>query len=253
MQTGVAKFIKELAKAALPAPVWRLGLRIQRCCSGYTWRLPPRLRPLPAAASPQLALLHRAWELAAGSEADLFRACYYGIDLEGFPLPGERPWHPRWRLFNRNVSWRGARVLELGCNVGLLSTFALLEGAQDALGVESNSVLLEANHLVQRAFRVSYRTIRCNFDDPNPWEEELAAFRPTIVTALSVLNWVRQKERFLKFLSRFGLVLFEGHDRDAVERRRLAQVGFTDVTAVGRSELNRAVFLARKSGEGPST
>jgi len=106
---------------------------------------------------------------------------------------------------------------------------------------------LQANQLVQRAFRISYRTMQCDFDDPNPWEDELAACRPTIVTALSVLHWVKDRERFLRFLGRFATVLFEGHDGDAVECRRLEQAGFTNIAFVGRSEPGRSVFLAGKS------
>jgi len=237
--------VKRTAKSIMPAAVLRLGRRLQRLFYGYGWRLPPALGRLPPGASPELALAHRAWQTAAGAEANQVHICYYSMEFEGFLLPGERPWEPRWQLLQGVVSSKGARVLELGCNLGLLSTYALRNGAADAFGVDIDETLLQAHSLLQQAFRVSYRTKHLDFDDQVPWEEELTAFRPTIVTALSVLHWVRDVPRFLRFLQRFDVLLYEGHDRDPVERARLAQAGFGDISLVGRSERNRSVFLAR--------
>jgi SAM-dependent methyltransferase len=240
------EIVKQTAKSVMPGALLQFGRRLQRFFYGYGWRLPPPLAPLPADASRELGLAHRAWEVAAGAEANQVHICYYSMDFEGFHLPGERPWEARWRLLQRFVSSQGTRVLELGCNLGLLSTYALRSGAADALGVDTDATLLEANGLLQQAFRVGYSTRRLDFDDAGPWDEELAAFRPTIVTALSVFHWVRDTQRFLRFLSRFNQLLYEGHDRDDVERTRLQQAGFNDVTLVGRSERSRSVFLARR-------
>lgn len=237
----------DFAKATLPPAALRFARRVQRYFYGYGWRRPAPLGPLPPDASPELAMVHRAWQLGAASEATQNHHCYYSITFQGFPLPGERPWHGRWWLLAGALDWRGARVLELGCNLGLLSTFVLRAGAQDAFGVDFDPMLMEANRLVQRAFRVSYRTAAWDFNDPRPWEEELAAFQPTIVTALSVLHWVRHKERFLAFLGRFDTLLFEGHDSDATEQERLERIGFRHITLVGASERGRSVFLAQKT------
>ncbi len=244
MSTATGDLVRELAKTALPRPVLRLGRRVQRYLYGYGWRMPAKLAPLPPGASPELQLAHRAWQVAAGSEAD--QRCYYSLEFESFHLPGERPWHLRWALLRQAAAWPGSRVLELGCNLGLLATFAVRAGAEDALGVDVGAPLLQANRLLQQAHRVSYGVLQLDFDDRRPWEDALSAFRPTLVTALSVLEWVKDKERFLDFLGRFDTVLFEGHDSDAVERERLGRVGFTDITLLGRSEHNRPVLLARR-------
>jgi SAM-dependent methyltransferase len=241
------ELVKQTAKSVMPPSLLRFGRRLQRFFYGYGWRMPPPLAPLPAGASRELALAHRAWQVAAGAEANQVHICYYSMEFEGFHLPGERPWESRWRLLQRFVSTPGARVLELGCNLGLLSTYALRSGAVDALGVDTDATLLEANRLLQQAYRVSYSTRRLDFDDAGAWEDELAAFSPTIVTALSVFHWVRDSQRFLRFLSRFPVLLFEGHDSDTVERARLQDAGFNDVTLVGRSERNRSVFLAKRA------
>ena len=245
---SATELVKQTAKSVMPDALLRFGRRLQRFFYGYGWRMPPPLAPLPPDASRELTLAHRAWQTAAGAEANQVHICYYSMQFEGFLLPGERPWEPRWQLLQRFVSPQGARVLELGCNLGLLSTYALRAGAADAFGVDTDATLLEANRLLQQAFRVSYSTRRLDFDDPVPWEEELAAFRPTIVTALSVFHWVRDSQRFLRFLSRFNVLLYEGHDRDQVERERLQGAGFNDVSLAGRSERNRSVFLARRAG-----
>jgi len=209
--------------------------------------MPPALSPLPGDASPELALAYRAWQVAAGAEANQVHICYYSMEFDGFHLPGERPWEKRWQLLERYVAAPNARILELGCNLGLLSTFALRQGAAGALGVDVDDTLLRANQLLQQAFRVKYQTRRIDFDDRQSWETELIAFQPTVVTALSVLHWVRDADRFLRFLGRFNVLIYEGHDRDHVERARLGQAGFGDVMLIGRSERNRSVFLARRT------
>jgi len=246
---GVVQFIKELLKSVLPKPMLRLAQGVRRRLGvGASAKIPP-LGTLPRGASRQLILLHRAWRMAADSDANApgQGVSYYSMTLDGFLLPGERPWEDRWRLFKEAIVWPKARVLELGCNLGLLSTFAKLNGAEEALGVDADGDILEANRLVQQAFGTDYRTVQCSFDDSRLWEEELAAFRPTIVTALSVLNWVAQKDRFMRFLGRFDKVLFEGHDPEVIESRRLEAVGFTRVELLARSERQRPVILAYRS------
>jgi predicted Ser/Thr protein kinase len=246
---GAVQFIKELLKSVLPKPMLQFARRVRRRLGVGASASIPVLAALPPGASEQLASLHRAWQLAADSDANApgQGVAYYSMAFERFLLPGERPWEDRWRVFKEAIDWRKARVLELGCNLGLLSTFAKVAGAEEALGVDGDADILQANHLVQRAFGVTYPTIRCSFDDPQPWEDELAAFRPTIITALSVFNWVTQKDRFLRFLGRFDKVLFEGHDPDVIECRRLESVGFTRVELLGRSERQRPVILACRS------
>jgi len=244
---SATELVKQTAKSVMPDALLRFGRRLQRLVYGYGWRMPPPLAPLPPDASRELTLAHRAWQTAAGAEANQVHICYYSMQFEGFLLPGERPWEPRWQLLQRFVSVQGGRVLELGCNLGLLSTFAKLNGAEAALGVDADADILEANRLVQRAFNIDYPTIQCSFDDSRAWEDELAAFRPTIVTALSVLNWVAQRDRFMQFLGRFDRILFEGHDPDVIECRRLEAVGFTRVELLARSERQRPVILASRS------
>jgi hypothetical protein len=66
------------------------------------------------------------------------------------------------------------------------------------------------------------------------------------VFALSVLNWVQDKQRLLDFLGRFEEVIFEGHDSFDVESRQLGSVGFKQIDIVGVSERGRKIIHCRK-------
>ena len=239
---------KQVIKRSLPG--WAVSgiRRAKRAIVGVRRPDVGVLQPLPSEASEKLQLLHTAWRRGAASDANSpgEGVCYYTLEVDGFAFPGERSWADRWQIIRGAVSFEAERVLELGCNMGLLSTYALLEGAEAAMGVDADGEILHANALVQRAFGVSYATRQQNFDSPDPWEEALSAFRPTIVTALSVLNWVQDKPRFMRFLGRFGTVLLEGHDPVEVEAERLGAAGFTDVRVVAISERGRPVLVARK-------
>ena len=107
--------------------------------------------------------------------------------------------------------------------------------------MHSNTAAIVAEALgVQPQFR------RIDFDRDGNWEDQLAAFRPDVVVALSVLHWVQDKARFLAFLGRFDEVIFEGHDSSRTERRRLLQAGFTEIDLVDTSERGRPLLRARK-------
>jgi hypothetical protein len=249
VETSMLGFAKRLIKRTLPPSAVALVRRLRHGADAFDYRTVPPIAPLPPDASDKLRLLHAAWIAGAASDANSPGAgvCYYALDVDGFRLPGERPWAPRWSEFRQAFDFRNARVLELGCNMGLLSSFALTDaGAAAAYGVDIDSRILGANRLVQQALGVSYETRQLNFDDPRPWETELAVFQPTIVTALSVLNWVKDKERFTRFLGRFDNALFEGHESPEVEAARLRSVGYRTIDLVSMSERGRPVMLARK-------
>ncbi len=248
IQSSMLSFTKRMLRKTLPHGAITFLGGARRILTGKRRDYIPPIRPLPANASERLRTLHEAWRAGAASDANApgEGVCYYSLDVDGFRLPGEREWAPRWSLFSRHVDFRGARVLELGCNMGLLGTFALASGAAAAYGVDVDREILRANALVQRAFGVSYETWTQDFDSPGAWEDQLAAFRPTIVTALSVLNWVKDKDRFMRFLGRFETVLFEGHDSAEVESGRFRAVGFTRIDVIATSERGRPVLVARK-------
>jgi Phosphotransferase enzyme family len=231
----------------------RLSPRLIRALRGRPLRIArrrvPALVPVSAAAGPELRALHEAWRLAAAATAsspgqDL---AYYELEFPGIRLPGERPWAARWTRLRHVTRYDRRRVLELGCNMALLSTFALADaGASAALAVDADPKILEAAAKVADAFKVAPEFRRVDFDRDRGWEDRLEAFRPDVVIALSVLHWLEDKARFLAFLGRFEEVVYEGHESSLVERERLRQAGFAEVDLVDTSERGRPILVARK-------
>ncbi|HEX6142705.1 MAG TPA: hypothetical protein VFZ01_08310 [Geminicoccaceae bacterium] len=236
----------------------RLGL-LEIVCSWLRDRMPPALlrrlhrsRPsIPPLEGPaDEAALRQAWVLAACSDASSPGAAvaYHRLQVGHLDLPGERDFGARWRAIASAVDWEGRRVLEIGCNLALFSTFALREhGAAAALAVDHDPTILEAAALAAKALGVRPMLARVDLDGPEPWERLLHGFEPDVVVALSVLNWLAAPDRLLRFLTRCPLVLYEGHDSAHRERQRLLAAGFEDVERVLTSERGRALFLCHGS------
>jgi hypothetical protein len=229
----------------------RLSPRLVRALRGKRLR-PAGMCPLPvlpAGASAPLQSVHEAWRIAAAASASSpgRTIAYYALEFEGLRLPGERPWAGRWRILRRVTTYANRRVLELGCNMALLSTFVLKEaGAAAALAVDRDPAILDAAARVADAFGVQPQLRRIDFDRDPDWESELQAFAPDVVVALSVLHWIADKARLLAFLGRFDEVIFEGHDSSRTERSRLRQAGFSEIELVDTSERGRPILRARR-------
>jgi hypothetical protein len=190
-------------------------------------------------------LLARAWASAqlAGANAPGQGLAYYAFTYRGYHLPGERPWNLRWEAIRQSVSFDGKSVLELGCNLGLLSSFALLHGARSAIGIDRNERIVDAARLVAEALGVSPEFRRLDLTSPG-WEADLP--RADVVTALSVVHWLPDPQRVLRFLGIHAEVIYEGHDSLEVETERLRSVGFAEVRVVLESERGRFVLHGRK-------
>jgi SAM-dependent methyltransferase/predicted Ser/Thr protein kinase len=241
--TVLASLRERLQASLAPAILRRLKGRRGR------WPGPSAWPSLPPVASGELEALHAAWRIAAASNASSpgRPIAYHELEFEGLAFPGERPWAARWQRLARITDYRGKRVLELGCNQGLLSIFLLKEaGAQAALAVDRDPRILEAAAGIAAAFHVRPEFRAIDFDADADWEAELAAFRPDVVFALSVDHWLRDRARFLAFLGRFDELIFEGHDSARTERRRLAAAGFTAIELIYSSERGRPVLHCRK-------
>jgi predicted Ser/Thr protein kinase/SAM-dependent methyltransferase len=226
---------------------WLKGQRLG-AAAGAAFPIPA----LPQDASPRLCALHRAWALASASDASApGRAiAYYALEVEGVRFPGERPWAARWRLLAGVTSCAGKRVLELGCNMALLSVHLLREsGAAAALAVDRDPAILAAAAELAAAFQVRPELRRVDLDDDAGWEASLAAFEPDLVFCLSVLNWVRDEGRLLAFLGRFEELVYEGHDSARTEARRLRGAGFGSIRLVATSERGRPILHCRKHPE----
>jgi len=207
------------------------------------------LPSLPNDVNSQLKTLLKAWRQAQVSDASSpgRRVAYYSLDLGGYHFPGERPWIERWNMLRSAADYSDKRILELGCNMALLSCFLLKDlHASAALAVDADAKILEAAEQVSLAFCVK-PILKCqDFDAVHDWETELFDFKPDVVFALNVLNWVKDKQRFLDFLGHFQEVIYEGHDSIDVESKRLHDVGFRYIDLVGISERRRVMLHCQK-------
>ncbi|MCF8067749.1 MAG: hypothetical protein K9L30_04095 [Desulfobacterales bacterium] len=152
----------------------------------------------------------------------------------------------KWALSDAcGGSLHGKKVLELGCNLGLLSVFAAREGAVcDAY--DSHKDIIEAAELVSKAYNVSEQCAfrQINFNDDK--QLDTIGDEYDVCTCLSLLKWVKKKEQFIEVLSKQKTLIYEGHDDDDSELRLLRHLGFDYVYKVAVSDLKRSIFLASK-------
>ncbi|MCC6503774.1 MAG: hypothetical protein IT362_11665 [Deltaproteobacteria bacterium] len=208
-----------------------------------------RIPELPKDASAQLKSVQWAWKLAQSSDASSpgVQVAYYSYDFQGSHFPGERPWKDRWQVLGNITDFNGKRVLELGCNMALLSSSLLKEKkAKAALAVDIDGKILESAKLVASALGVMPKFRQQDLDSPEDWETELSNFKPDLVFALNVLNWVKDKDRLIRFLGRFNELIFEGHDSVEIESERFRKAGFKDIRLVTTTERSRPVLHCRK-------
>ncbi|MBX3303320.1 MAG: methyltransferase domain-containing protein [Nitrospira sp.] len=195
-------------------------------------------------ADPGLELLAEAWNIASLAKASSpgVDIAYYSIDISGVNFPGERPWLLRWERIRKNIDFKGKRLLELGCNMGLLSIHAKLSGASACLGIDVDREILEAANLASRAFGTEVIYRQFDLADSSPWEEELNGF--DVISALSVLHWIENKERVWSFIGKHKEMLYEGHESEQEAESNLRRAGFTKIVRLGLTERNRQMFYA---------
>ena len=197
--------------------------------------------------------LKGAWDIAARSNASYpgKYVAYYSLDVDGEHFSGERLWEDRWGYIGKALrdacggDLKEKRIIELGCNLGLLSVWAAREGAI-CHGYEYEADILEGSKLVASAFGVSERCKWSQADFNSKAVTDKIADDFNLCTCLSVMNWVRDKDNLIDLLSRQKVVLYEGHDAEQIERERLRQAGFTDIRKIVSSERKRSVFVAGK-------
>ena len=152
--------------------------------------------------------LERAWDIAAKSNASYpgKYVAYYSLNVDGEHFSGERPWEDRWRYIGKALrdacggDLKEKRILELGCNLGLLSVWAAREGAI-CHGYEYEADILEGSKLVASAFGVSERCKWSQVDFNKKEDTDSIVDEFDICTCLSVMNWVRNKEKLIDFTS----------------------------------------------------
>ena len=112
-------------------------------------------------SSIDLGALRQAW-----SGISYIRIAVNG-EVFGFEASfgNERPFMWRWNLVKNSLSFENKKVLELGCNVGMASIYALkYQKASSCTAVDHNSYILERGKLIDQVFGVDIQRVALNFD-----------------------------------------------------------------------------------------
>lgn len=191
--------------------------------------------------------LRTLWQTAARSNANSpgQEIAYYRWAFGGLILPGERPWRQRWQLIFPAIQplLRGARVLDLGCNMGMLSLHCLLHGAARVTGVDHEADIVECAARLASIAGVELNARHGDLND-RQFVAELDAEPYDLAIALSVVHWLENKADVMRLLARTPHVLFEGHLPPGEEIRVLHEFGFGEVRLIGYSERLRGMYLA---------
>jgi hypothetical protein len=249
---ALADWIGISSSGLSPNPYWKLALftLIPKVQSGGR-RFRARLKHMKAFEKRPLAadlkLLESAWEIAERSAANApgQALAYYALTYKHWHFPGERPWYLRWDAIRRRVPLEGKRVLDLGSNMGLLPTFALLHGAESAVGVDADADVLRAAAMIAQAFGVSPKFRQLDLNEAPNWEEELSG--SDIVVAMSLLEWLDDDRRLLNFLGCHREVIYEGHDPVEFELARVKSAGFMKREILTETERGRFLVYGRKN------
>jgi 2-polyprenyl-3-methyl-5-hydroxy-6-metoxy-1,4-benzoquinol methylase len=160
--------------------------------------------------------------------------CYYSATINGKKYNGERNWDERWSLLKNCIDFNNKNVLDIGCNMGIFLTYLKkFKNIKNALGIDEPDELLKLSNksetinsakLLSSGFGVdiSFKQIDINKEN----YEEIIGCNFDIVIAMSIYKWINDKDRFLKYLSNFNNILYEGHGSDEEEINRFSQFGY---------------------------
>lgn len=204
---------------------------------------------LPENPSEKLQNVYRAFKIAQQSNASAPNQliAYYEFKYENVIFPGERPWEDRWASLKKIRNYEDKSVLELGCNMGLLSVFLKKEmGVKLAVAIDHDENILKAARIIANVFEVDIIFKQLNFDLDKHWEKELEQYKFDICFCLNVIHWVNDKYRLFNFLSEFSEIIYEGHQNIENEIKMFKDLGFQKVDLIGLSERNRAILRCQK-------
>ncbi len=151
---------------------------------------------------------------------------YYDITINDIHFSGSRSWLERWNIIKEAYNYKGLKVLDLGCFLGLNSICIKKYGeAQSVTGVDYQS--LNQAVTLAKAFETDINFLFADFNDDNVDYENVIGFDYDIVFCLSLFHWVHHKDRFLAYLSKFNTIIFEGHQPAEVEIERFEKLGYS--------------------------
>lgn len=173
--------------------------------------------------------------------------CYYKAKLNEVIYEGERDWDLRWDLLKDLLEYNNKNVLEIGCNMGIFINYLKkFRNINKAVGVDQPDELLvnsnkkdtiKAANLLRKGLLLKDNDVVFKQVDLNNEEyENILGYEYDIAIAMSIYKWVEDKERFLKYLSNFKNIIYEGHDSDDEEIERFLKYNFKH-KIIGKSQI----------------
>ncbi len=197
----------------------------------------------------KLYLIKQAWSVNTSGWSP--EPSYYSIVINGQKFKGVRPWALRWNMVKDALDYQGKKVVELGCCMGLVHTFLKryrnvtsavgVDGPDYFLQVQGSPHRLRAARRVAQAFEVSEDFIQVDFNRDKDYEGKIG-YDYDIVFCMSLLHWIHDKDRFMRYLSKFQHIIFEGHNVPSVEIARFKRYGFSNYTILGKVDRGRTVI-----------
>jgi len=191
-----------------------------------------------------MGLINRAWSMSTGG---MGCKSYYSVTINGEYFEGERPWESRWSMLKR-LCWKDLKILDLGTCMGMVPAFLLKYcGLDKATAIDMNPVHIEATEIVRQAFKIPkkrMRIIKLNLDESD--YEDLLGYDYDVIFCLSFLRWVKNKEKFLNYLSKFENVILEPHDLDGDFVKTFKDIGFNNNMCLGESRIGHSFSDKKK-------
>jgi len=179
---------------------------------------------------------------------------YYAITINGKFYNGCRLWDNRWNVIKDATDYAGKNILELGCNMALVSTFLKkYRDANIAVGVEGPNAFLVSQgspHRVKaakwfaQAFEADVGFIQVNLNGEPNYEGKIG-YDYDVVFCFSLMHWIKDKKRLLRYLAQFNEVIYEGHDSLEVELKRFKDCGFSSYRVLGKAERGQIIHFVK--------
>jgi hypothetical protein len=169
----------------------------------------------------------------------------YSFELSDFSFYGRRNWGFTWDRIRTEVDFKGKRILDLGCTQGMLCTFARIEGAAHATGVDECPSLVKAARSLASGFGIPDNEYVCaGIDLVETWKRD--STWPDLAAALSTRFCAGERERLLRFLvSNQELLCQIRGDLDA-ELEYFRSLDFRILRTIDTGEPNSAIVYAAR-------
>ena len=159
--------------------------------------------------------------------------------IDDLRIRGKRTIAERTSLF-RPEDFKGATVLDLGCNIGQMMYQAMKWGATDVIGVE-----VEPNHAKHARRLLKCGVIIGDLEHRMTWDR---IPKCDVVLLLSVVRWMRDPVKLMKRASEktHKAMYFEGHPRrfvpDIYRQALFRHTSFSRIERLGETPLERPFF-----------